>query len=224
MVSQVASLGKRSYAAAAPWGIVSPEIHTPSQAPQNEWVSLPWRINMWNQQGQAIGLTPSHLVAAVFLDEVSARDAIADLKLAGVRANQIGVAVSDEGKRAHMLNPDAKHLPGDMEGKHSVLWRVRHSIKHDTHRHQGPGLSSRQDAAAANEEQPPFTEIDLTDTLRGLGIAEATIKLLHNQVGAKGFLVLVDARDSEDRIDSILLKNRGMPRTVMVTEQSKITS
>ena len=167
---------------------------------------------MWNQQGQAIGLTPSHLVAAVFLDEVSARDAIADLKLAGVRANQIGVALSDEGKRVHMLNPDAKHLPGDLEGKHSVLWRVRHSIKHDVHGHQGPGLSSRQDAAAANEEQPPFTEIDLTDTLRELGIAEATIKLLHHQVGAKGFLVLVDARDDENRLDSILLKNRGMPR------------
>jgi hypothetical protein len=91
------------------------------------------------------------------------------------------------------------------------------------HRHEGLGLSSRPDAAAANEEQPPFTEIDLTDTLRGHGIAAATIKLLHHQVGAKGFLILVDARDDEDRIDSILLKNRGMPRTVMVTEQSKIT-
>jgi len=52
-----------------------------------------------------------------------------------------------------------------------------------------------------------------------MGLAEATIKLLHHQVGAKGFLILVDARDDEDRIDSILLKNRGMPRTVMVTEQ-----
>ena len=179
---------------------------------------------MWNQQGQTIGMTASHLVAAVFLDEVSARDAIADLKLAGVRANQIGVALSEEGKRAHALNPGAKHLPGDMEGKHSILWRVRHSIQHDVHRHEGLGLSSRPDAAAANEEQPPFTEIDLTDTLRGHGIAEATIKLLHHQVGAKGFLILVDARDDEDRIDSILLKNWGMPRTVMVTEQSKITS
>ena len=95
-----------------------------------------------------------HLVAAVFLDEVSARDAIADLKLAGVRANQIGVALSGEGKRAHALNPDAKHLPGDMEGKHSILWRVRHSIQHDVHRHEGLGLSSREHAAAANEEQP----------------------------------------------------------------------
>jgi hypothetical protein len=32
MVSQVANLGKPSYAAVAPWGIVSLEIHTPSQA------------------------------------------------------------------------------------------------------------------------------------------------------------------------------------------------
>ncbi len=179
---------------------------------------------MWNQEGRAIGMTPSHLVAAVFLDEVSCRDAIADLKLAGVRANQIGVALSDEGKRAHGPNPGAKHLPDDLEGKHSVLWRVRHSIKHDVHSHHGPGLSSREDAAAANQEQPPFTEIDLTDTLRELGIAEATIQLLHHQVGEKGLLVLVDARDREDQLESILLKNRGMPRTVMVTEQAKITS
>ena len=179
---------------------------------------------MWNQQGQAIGPKPSHLVAAIFLDEVTARDAIADLKLAGVRANRIGVALSDEGKRVHALNPDTKHLPSDLEGKHSILWRLRHSIQHDTHRHQGTGLSSRQDAAAANEEQPPFTEIDLTDTLRERGIAEATVKLLHHQVGSKGFLILVDAGDDEDRLESILLNNRGMPRTVMVTEQAKITS
>jgi hypothetical protein len=179
---------------------------------------------MQNQRRQTVGMTRSHMVAAVFLDEVSARDAIADLKLAGVHANQIGVALSDEGKQAHALHPEAKHLPSDMEGKHSLLWRVRHSIQHDVHKHEGRGLSSRPDAAAANEEQPAFTEIDLTDTLREQGIAEATIKLLHHQVGAKGFLIMVDAGDDQDRIDSILLKNRGMPRTAMVTEQGKITS
>ena len=204
-------------------GIGSPEIHTPSQVFQL-WVSLPWRTKMSNQQGHPIGMTPPHLVAAVFLDEVSARDAIADLKLAGVRANQIGVALSDEGKRLHVLNPDAKHFPSDLEGKHSILWRVRHSIQHDVHGHEGPGLSSRQDAATANAEQPPFTEVDLTETLRGLGIAEATIQLLHHQVGAKGFLIMVDAPADADRIECILLNNRGMPRTVMVTERSKITT
>src|SRR5580658_10338091 len=79
------------------------------------------KASMWDQQGQAVGMSSSHLVAAVFLDEVSARDAIADLKLAGVHANQIGVALSDEAKRIHSLNPEAKHLPSNLEGKHSVL-------------------------------------------------------------------------------------------------------
>jgi hypothetical protein len=92
---------------------------------------------MRNQQGETIGATPSHLVTAVFLNEVSARDAIADLKLAGVRANQIGVVLSDEANEPMALNPDAKHLPGDMEGKHSILWRVRHSIHHDVHSTRG---------------------------------------------------------------------------------------
>src|ERR1700753_2569069 len=111
---------------------------------------------MWNQQGQAIGTKPSHLVAALFLDEVCARDAIADLKLAGVRANRIGVALSDEGKRAHSLDLSGEHLPSNMEGKHSMLWRMRHSIHHDVYRHEGLGLSSRPDAVLANDEQPAF--------------------------------------------------------------------
>ncbi|HTZ59848.1 MAG TPA: hypothetical protein VMB49_17185 [Acidobacteriaceae bacterium] len=187
-------------------------------------VPLPWRATMWNQQGQTIGMTPTHLVAALFLDEVYARDAIADLKLAGVSANRIGVALSNEAKQACALDPGAKHMPSDMEGRHSILWRVRHSIHHDVHPHEGLGLSSRHDAALANEEQPAFTEVDLTDTLRELGVAEATIQLLHRQVGAKGFLVMVDAGADENQIDSILLKNRGYPRTAMVTDHSRIVS
>jgi hypothetical protein len=178
---------------------------------------------MWNKQGQALDLTPSHLVAAEFQDEVSARDAIADLKLAGVHANEIGAALSDEAKQAHSPH-SAAHLPSDLEGKHSLLWRIRHSITHDVAVHTGAGLSSRHDAAVANEEQPPFTEIDLTETLRGLGIAEATIRLLHHQLGPKGILVIVNAHDRVDKIEPILLRNRGIPRTVMVTEQAKMTS
>ena len=37
--------------------------------------------------------------------------------------------------------------------------------------------------AAANEEKPAYTDIDLTDTLRGLGVAEDTIKLLDEEDG-----------------------------------------
>ena len=47
-------------------------------------------------------MTPSNLVAALFSDDVSARDAIADLRLAGFVASNIGVALSEEGKRASL--------------------------------------------------------------------------------------------------------------------------
>ena len=72
---------------------------------------------MWNQQEQAVGMRPSHVVAAVFLDEVSARDAIADLKLAGVRASQIGVALSHEGKRHTWAKPGRETPPQRPGGK-----------------------------------------------------------------------------------------------------------
>ena len=106
-----------------------------------------------------------------------------------------------------------------------MLWKFRHRTKHDVHSHHGPSLSSRHDAAVASQ-QPPFTEIDLTDTLRGLGIAEKTIELLHHQVGAKGILIMVvRSAIAWINLECILLNNRGArPRTVMVTEQAKITS
>ncbi len=35
---------------------------------------------------------------------------------------------------------------------------------------------------------------------------------------------MVDGGDRADQLESILVQNRGIPRTVMVTEQAKITS
>ena len=96
---------------------------------------------MWNQQEQASGMRPSHVVAAVFLDEVSARDAIADLKLAAAsRASQDRCRSVTRGQAATWAKPGRSPLPSDLEGKHSVLWRVRHSIKHDVHSHEGSVL------------------------------------------------------------------------------------
>jgi len=96
---------------------------------------------------------------------------------------------------------------------------VRHSLKHDLHAHGG-GLSSREDAAAANLEKPAYTEIDLTDTLRSLGVAEDTIKLLDEEMGRDGMFVLVHAGDRGEEAESILDRNRGFVRTVMVTERT----
>ena len=74
-----------------------------------------------------MGLTRSNLVAALFLKPVSARDAIADLKIAGFHSSDIGVAISRLGQREQERSPNAVQAPGDLDGKHSIRWKVRHS-------------------------------------------------------------------------------------------------
>ena len=176
---------------------------------------------MWTHPIKRMGLTRSNLVAASFLEPVSARDAIADLKIAGFHSGDIGVAISRLGQRKQERSPNAVHALCDLEGKHSVRWKVRHSFEHDLHTH-GDGLSSREDAAAANEEKPTYTDIDLTDTLRDLGVAEDTIKLLDQEMGTDGVFVLVHAGDRGEEAESILNRNRGFVRTVMVTERTRL--
>jgi hypothetical protein len=174
---------------------------------------------MWTHPIRRMGLTRSNLVAALFLKPVSACDAIADLKIAGFQTSDIGVALSKQAEREQQLTPNTIRTPADLEGKHSIRWKVRHSFQNDLHSH-GRGLSSRVDAAEANEEKPVYTEIDLTDTLRGLGVAEDTIKLLDEEMGRHGMFVLVHAGDRADEAESILDRNRGFVRTVMVTERT----
>ena len=173
---------------------------------------------MWNEQGQMAATKPANLVAALFFNEMSARDAIADLKIAGMRAGQIGVALSKRGKLEH-----TNSVPCDLHGKHSILWKVRHSIEHDLHQ-SGAGLSSTHDEIATSGERTPYTEVTLDDTLGVIGVAQATINLLDREMGANGMLILVDAGNRCDEIESILERNRGMSRTVMATECAKLTS
>jgi hypothetical protein len=167
---------------------------------------------MWTHPVRRMGRTRSNTVAALFLKGVSACDAIADLKIAGFPTSDIGVALSKQGERE-------QHRCPDLAGKHSIRWKVRHSLKHDLHT-QGGGLSSRPDAAAADLEKPGYTEIELTETLRGIGVAEDTIKLLDEEMGRDGMFVLVHAGDRGEEAESILDRNRGFLRTVMVTERT----
>ena len=74
------------------------------------------------------------------------------------------------------------------------------------------------------EKTTPYTEVDLTDTLHAIGVAPATIGLLDREIGADGMLIMVDAGVRCDEGESILERNRGMVRTVMATEQAKVTS
>ena len=174
---------------------------------------------MWTHDTHRLAGKPSDLVAAVFFDEISARDAIADLRLARFHADEIAVALPAH--RKHALNA-TRTASLDADGKHSILWRLRHSFHHDLHS-QGPGLSTREDLAAAKREEPPFTEVDLVDSLAGMGVARDTIKLLEDRMGADGLLILVDAAERIGEVESILVRNRGMLRTVMATQPSSTT-
>jgi hypothetical protein len=174
---------------------------------------------MWSHPIQRMGLTRSNQVAALFLKVVSARDAIADLKIAGFCGSDIGVAFSQRGESEPDQRGNELQTPDVLEGKHSIRWKVRHSFEHDLHS-QGGDLSSKAEAAAASEEQPGYTEIDLADTLRHLEVAEDTIRLLNGEMGTDGVFVLVHAGDRGEEAESILDRNRGFLRTVMVTERT----
>ena len=173
---------------------------------------------MSSNPSQRMAVPPSQIVAALFLRDMSARDAIADLEIAGFSAKDIGVALSEEGKRMKDQSSNADHTPKPVqEGKHSFYWKFRHSLEHDLHSH-GPGLSSRPDAARTGGENPPYTEIDLTDTLVGFGMPDETIRLMDREVGPHGILLLVNAGNRVDEVESILEKNRGILRTAMATD------
>jgi hypothetical protein len=168
---------------------------------------------MWTRDTHKFAGKPSDLVAAVFFDQTSARDAIADLNLARFHADEIAVAVPEYRKQ---------DSPLDTDGKHSMLWKLRHSFQHDL-QSQGADFSSQKHLAKASEEDPPYTEIDLVESLGAMGVARDTIKLLEDRMGEDGLLILVHAPECIDEAESILVKNRGMLRTVMATQPSSTT-
>jgi hypothetical protein len=165
---------------------------------------------MWTRHTHKLAGKPSDLVAAVFFDQTSARDAIADLNLARFHADEIAVAAPEYRKQ---------NAPLDTVGEHSMLWKLRHSFQRDLQSH-GADLFSEKHLAKASAEDPPFTEIDLVDSLSEMGVARDTIKLLEDRMGEDGLLILVHAPERIDEVESILVKNRGMLRTVMATQPS----
>lgn len=161
--------------------------------------------------GRMDTLKLKEVVAGVFLDEVSARDAIAELKIAGFRSEQVGACLSEEGKQAH------KALPTDVDGKHSLVWRLRHSFERDLHL-RGAEMFSGEDAAGAEGREWSCTELDMKETLRNWGVAEDTIHLLNREVTPAGVLILVHAGIRREEAAVILERNRGIIRTAMATQ------
>ena len=164
---------------------------------------------MATQSAANLGILRNNLVAAVFLDDISARDAIADLKIAGFHANEIGVCTSHQSSQAH--------LSADPAGRHSLMWRLRHSAQIDLEAH-GTSLTNKGYLAVATQEQPAYTELKLDSTMRFLGIGENTIQLVDREIGPTGLLIYVAAGDRGSEVETILEKNRGYVRSAMAAE------
>jgi hypothetical protein len=163
----------------------------------------------WMLKRETLVTDPDRVVSAVFFDDVTARDALADLTLAHFDANRIAVAEP---------RSRAVEQPGSLEteGKHSLFWRLRHTLERDLHTRPGSG----ETAPAVDPVKPTFTHVGLVETLTSLGVASTTIRLLEDRMGPEGFLFMVDAEERRGEAESILVRNRGMLRNVMASEPS----
>jgi len=175
---------------------------------------------METPQERAFGNAAIPLIAAVFLNDKSAGDAIADLNLAGFPATEVGVAVSPEDMTGKPSGRTSGQAPEDLQREHSIFWKLRHAAVHDLQR-MGPVLSSREDEQAA-KERPAYTVLNLVETLRARGIPEDTVHLVCREVGAEGILILVKAGKSFNKVESLLERNGGFIRTPMTSEEPRV--
>jgi hypothetical protein len=175
---------------------------------------------METSQERAFGNAAIPLIAAVFLNEKSAGDAIADLNLSGFPAADVGVAVSPEDMKGQPSGRDKSQAPENLQKEHSIFWKFRHAHANDMQR-TGPVLSSREDEQVA-KERPSYTVLDLVETLQARGLPEDTVHLVCREVGAEGLLVLVKAGKSSTKVEALLERNGGYIRTPMVSEEPRV--
>jgi hypothetical protein len=163
----------------------------------------------WTVKRHTLVTDADRLVSAFFLNDVNTRDALADLTLAHFDADHVAVAEPRNSTLGQSISLET-------EGKHSLFWRLRHTLERDLHTRPGAAHQPPE----VDSVEPTFTPVDLVEKLTSLGVAATTIRLLEDRMGADGFMIMVDAGDRTKEAESILVRNRGMLRNVMVSEPS----
>ena len=158
------------------------------------------------------------IAAALFLDPACLHDAVADLRDAGF--DDISIAFSLEAKREPQKDPKAQHareeaLTGE---KHTFPWRARHGIEEDAHRSGSEILAGQ--GKDGKTSGTPTKEVDLEETLRGLGVPQYRIDLISREIGIGGSLLLIDAGERSEEAQAILEQNCGINRTDTATERA----
>lgn len=160
----------------------------------------------------------SRLAVAVFTDPSCLHDAVADLREAGI--DEIAIAFSAENMQRRQTDPKAhrayeRFMHGD---RHTMPWRIRHGIEHDLHR-KGTEIMAGEGKDQVNPGTPN-EEVNLAETLSGIGVSVDRIDLINREVGCEGALLLVNAGDFLDDVQSILEKDCGINRTETATERA----
>jgi hypothetical protein len=172
--------------------------------------TAPAKITKANIPGLAVGL---------FRESRCAHGAIADLERAGLRGDRIAIAFSAAGKKAHKEDPSKGHWGAQIApaSEYSVPWKLRRWFEQDLH-HRTVEHDSGEEKTLSTRRKEDYSEVDLRDTLKVLGVAEDRILLLDQILGVNGVLVLVDAAERLREAEVILEKNAGQIRTDSATE------
>jgi hypothetical protein len=109
------------------------------------------------------------------------------------------------------------HLEAILHDRHSWLWTLRRSFEHDLHS-LSVNLTTGEEAEVVTNAYPPYSEVELGEALRPLGVSEDRIDLLDSEIELNGLLMLVDAGSRTLEVQKILERNRGNIRTEMATE------
>jgi hypothetical protein len=164
--------------------------------------------------------TDSNLVVALFTDRQYVQGAIADLRDVGFSSRQIRIAFSVESKQAEWgesaVRDQGRHAVS--EEKNSLAWRLKRSFEHDLHRSGADQMTGEDEDLSSSGPGPPYSQVDLRETLLSMGVVEQRILLLNREMGEKGALVLVNAEDRTQEVESIMVRNSGQMRTDTATE------
>jgi len=158
------------------------------------------------------------VAAALFNDPACLHDAVADLREAGFE--DIAIAFSLEATREPQKDLKAQHARQEaVHGeKHTLPWRVRHGIEEDIHRKGAEILAGQgKDGTISGS---PYREVDLQETLQGMGVAQYRIDLISREIGIGGSLLLVQAGERSEEAQAILEQNCGINRTDTATERA----
>jgi hypothetical protein len=165
----------------------------------------------------------SDLVVALFRESHSAHGAIADLESAGFHKDRVAIAFSAEGKKAHEEGSRKGHWgePTTPASEYSLAWKLRRWIEGDIHRQGSEQMSAEGKNSSAGDQEEQYSEVDLHEALKGVGVPEKRILLLDQVLGIDGILILVHARERAREAQIILEKNCGQIRTDTATERAR---